>query len=70
LSTPEVAELCERAARALAEALAAPFRVAWPRIGDVQSNFEAIAALDTDIAGLRGLRQATGVGFDTALLRP
>jgi aspartyl-tRNA(Asn)/glutamyl-tRNA(Gln) amidotransferase subunit A len=66
---PEVSELCERAARILAEALGAPFRSAWPRTGDLQSSFEAIVALDTDIAGLRSLREATGIGFDPTLTR-
>jgi aspartyl-tRNA(Asn)/glutamyl-tRNA(Gln) amidotransferase subunit A len=49
--------------------LGAPFRVARPRTGDLQSSFEAIVALDTDIGGLRALREVTGLGFDPALTR-
>jgi aspartyl-tRNA(Asn)/glutamyl-tRNA(Gln) amidotransferase subunit A len=64
---PEVAAIAERAARTLAAELGARLRADHPQIGDTQSTFEALVALDTDRDGLRRMADATGHTFSGAL---
>jgi aspartyl-tRNA(Asn)/glutamyl-tRNA(Gln) amidotransferase subunit A len=60
---PEVAAIAAAAARVFVTELGATVETATPGIGDVQSTFEALVALDTDRRGLRALREATGIPF-------
>jgi len=65
----EVAALAHKAAGTLAEALGAELVIATPQIGDVQTMFEAIVALDTDRAGLRRMAQRSRHVFKGPLAR-
>ena len=60
---PEVAALCEAAARDLAAALGASLTPAAPDTGPVQPVFEAIVAMETDRAGLSAMARAAGRRF-------
>lgn len=64
---PQVAGLTLKAAHRLAEALGATLEFAGPAIGDVQSTFETLVAMDTDRAGLRRLAASRGHRFEGAL---
>ncbi|MFO1147525.1 MAG: amidase [Alsobacter sp.] len=65
----DVAAVCARAVEDLAHALGATLSCAAPEIGDLQPSFEALVALDTDMDGLRRMRETTGVPFGPALSR-
>ena len=64
---PEVADLAQAAAVALAEAAGATLHFDNPAVGDVQATFETLVALDTDRAGLRRLASESGIRFGHTL---
>jgi aspartyl-tRNA(Asn)/glutamyl-tRNA(Gln) amidotransferase subunit A len=65
----EVAEVTEVSVKTFARTLGATVEVATPQVGDVQSTFEALVALDTDRIGLRTMRETTGIPFGPELTR-
>jgi aspartyl-tRNA(Asn)/glutamyl-tRNA(Gln) amidotransferase subunit A len=66
---PEVATLAESSLKTFAKMFGSIVEAATPEIGDVQSTFEALVALDTDRVGLRAMRDTTGIPFGPELTR-
>jgi aspartyl-tRNA(Asn)/glutamyl-tRNA(Gln) amidotransferase subunit A len=65
----EVAAITGAAARSLARAFGAELEMATPDIGDTQSTFLALVALDTDRAGLMRMARSSGYDFTGQLAR-
>lgn len=63
----EVAALAEGAARTLADSLGARLDYAAPETGPIQPVFDALAAMETDRAGLRAMAEAAGHRFTAPL---
>lgn len=66
---PEVTEICQAAAVALAEAIGAHLEFTAPLIGDIHTTFLALVALDTDRNGLRAMVEGSDARFTPQLDR-
>jgi len=66
---PEVAAIAEVAANSLALTFGAELQQAAPPIGDTQSTFLALVALDTDRVGLMRMARSSGYDFTGQLAR-
>jgi aspartyl-tRNA(Asn)/glutamyl-tRNA(Gln) amidotransferase subunit A len=64
---PEARAIAEAAARRFEHDLGAIVEFAHPKVGDTQTAFQALVALDTDRNGLRGLAETRGIAFDGPL---